>query len=330
MTKGWNVYVTRRIPEAALELLRAETCFDMNPDDRVLTREELLTNVQSRDGVLCLLTDTIDEEILTAARDAVIFANYAVGFNNVDVRAATAKGILVTNTPGVLTDATADMAWALLFSAARRIVESDKYNRAGNFKGWGPVHFLGLDITGKTLGVVGAGRIGTAFAKRAKGFDMKILYHDVAPNRPFEDTCGGTFVDLDTLLAESDFISLHVPLIPETTHLIGAREFKMMKKTALLINTARGPVVDELALVEALRSGEIWGAGLDVYEWEPKLSPGLQELGNVVLAPHTASATLETRTNMGIIAVRNLLAGLKGEMPPNCVNPEASPKKNNS
>ncbi|MHB9038505.1 MAG: 2-hydroxyacid dehydrogenase [Armatimonadota bacterium] len=318
-----NVYVTRMLPQPAIDLLKEHCDVEINPDDRVLTRDELLEKVAGRDAVLCLLTDAIDGEVLDAAgSQCKIFANYAVGFNNVDVNAATQRGIIITNTPGVLTDATADIAWALLFSTARRIVESDNWLRAGNFKGWGPMLFLGRDITGKTLGVIGAGRIGANFAKKSKGFEMKVLYTDVARNKTFEAETGGVFVDKETLLRESDFVSLHVPLMPETTHLIGEPEFKMMKDTAVLINTSRGPVVDEKALVKALKDGEIWGAGLDVFENEPELESGLADLDNVVIVPHIASATIETRTNMGLIAARNIIAVFDGQTPPNCVNPE--------
>lgn len=322
MDKRWNVYVTREIPRKALDLLSQYCDLEVNPDDRVLSKEEIIENVKGRDGVLCLLTDTIDEEVFDAAKGTVIFANYAVGFNNIDVQAATERGILITNTPGVLTETTAEMAWALLFAVSRRVVESDRYNREGKFKGWGPLHFLGQDVTGKTLGVVGGGRIGTSFAKKSKGFEMTILYSDVAPSTDFETQTGGKYVDLDTLLKESDFVSLHVPLLPETEHLIGERELKMMKKSAILINTSRGPIVDEAALVKALKESEIWGAGLDVYEWEPETAPGLTELKNVVMCPHIASGTEETRTRMGMMAAENLLAGLRGEVPPNCLNPE--------
>jgi glyoxylate reductase len=222
----------------------------------------------------------------------------------------------------VLDNATADLAWALLFSVARRIVEADGYLRSGKFKGWGPMLLLGRDITGKTLGIIGTGRIGTNFAKKASGFDMKILYNDVKRNINFEEETGGVLVDKETLLREADFISLHVPLLPSTTHLIGEKEFKLMKKTAILINTSRGPVVDEKALVKALIEGEIWGAGLDVFENEPELEPGLEELDNVVIVPHIASATIEARTNMGMIAVRNVINVLAGKEPETCVNPE--------
>lgn len=327
MSKRWNVYVTREIPKPALDLLAQYCDLEVNPDDCVLKKEVLLEKVRGRDGVLCLLTDRIDKEVLDAAHGTVIFANYAVGFDNIDVPYATERGILISNTPGVLTEATAEMAWALLFAAARRVVESDKYNREGKFQGWGPLHFLGQDVTGKTLGVIGGGRIGTAFAKKAKGFEMKILYSHTKANPDFETKTGGRYVDLDTLLKESDFVSLHVPLSPRTKHLISDRELKLMKKSAILINTSRGPIVDEEALVRALKEGEIWGAGLDVYEREPEITPGLAELKNVVLCPHIASATEETRTKMGLMAAENLLAGLGGKIPPNCLNPEVIKEK---
>lgn len=307
MSKRWNVYVTREIPKPALDMLAQYCDMEVNPEDCVLKREVLLEKVQGRDGVLCLLTDRIDKEVLDAARDAVIFSNYAVGFDNIDVEYASTRGILISNTPGVLTEATAEMAWALLFAVARRVVESDRYNREGKFNGWGPLHFLGQNVTGKTLGVIGVGRIGTSFAKKAQGFEMKILYSNTRVNADFEAQTGGKYVDLDTLLQESDFISLHVPLSPKTKHLISGRELKLMKKSAILINTSRGPVVDEKALVKALKEGEIWGAGLDVYEKEPEIAPGLAELNNVVMCPHIASATEETRTKMGMMAVENLL-----------------------
>ncbi|EAX47745.1 D-isomer specific 2-hydroxyacid dehydrogenase, NAD-binding [Thermosinus carboxydivorans Nor1] len=320
----FNVYVTRRIPDTALDVLRQRCNVEVNPEDRVLTRDELLAKVTGRDAVLCLLTDTIDDAVLAAAgKQCRIFANYAVGYNNIDVAAATKRGIFISNTPDVLTAATADMAWALLFAVARRVVEGDKFTRAGKFHGWGPLLMLGQEVTGKTVGIIGAGRIGAAFARRAKGFDMKILYTGRSRKPDFERETGATYVDFDTLLREADFISLHVPLTPETYHLIGERELKLMKPTAILINTARGPVVDEKALVAALRRGEIWGAGLDVFENEPALAEGLAELDNVVIPPHLGSATLETRTKMGLVAVENILAALDGRMPPNCLNPEA-------
>ena len=318
-----NVYITRMIPQPAVDLLREHFDVEINLNNRPLLREELLSAVSGRNAVLCLLSDFIDESVFEAAGPQCrIFANYAVGFNNIDMEAATRHGIAVTNTPDVLTDATADLTWALLFATARRIVESDKYLHTGMFTGWEPMLFLGRDITGKTLGIIGAGRIGTNFAKKSKGFDMKILYYSKKPNAEFENETGAEFVDKETLLKESDFVSLHVPLTPETTHFICERELALMKYTAILINTSRGPVIDEKALVDALRAGQIWGVGLDVYENEPELEQGLTELDNVVLLPHIGSATIETRTNMGLVAARNIIAALGGEIPPNCVNPE--------
>ncbi len=320
----YKVSVTREIPDPGIPIVR-EIAPDarINPDDRVLTRGELLDYVRGCDGVLCLLTDPIDAEVLDAAGPQCrIFANYAVGYNNIDIAAATARGIMVTNTPGVLTDATADHAWALLFSVARRIVEGDAFMRAGKFEGWGPMMFLGGDITGKTLGIVGAGRIGAAMALKSRGFGMRVLYADVARNEELESDLGAQWVDLDTLLAESDFVSLHVALTPETVHLINAERLGKMKPTAYLINTSRGPVVDEIALVDALTSRRIAGAGLDVYEDEPAMKPGLADCPNAVIVPHIASATNWTRSKMAEMAATNLVAGLKGETPPNLVNPE--------
>ena len=318
MTK-WNVYVTRMLPQPAIDLLKTHCEVEINPEDRVLTNEELIAKVKGRDAVLCLLTDNINAEVLDAAQGAKIFANYAVGYNNIDVATAKAQGIMISNTPGVLTETTADLAWALLFATARRIVSADQYTRAGKFQGWSPMLFLGQDITGKTLGIYGGGRIGAAFGKKAKGFEMKIIYHDLVRNAQFEQETGATYVDRETILKESDFLSLHVPLLAETKHLISEAEFKMMKPTSILINTSRGPVIDEIALVKALREKEIWGAGLDVFEWEPELAPGLVELENVVIVPHIASASIETRTKMGVMAVENILAVMRGETPPNLV-----------
>jgi len=315
--------VSREIPKAGIELLQQHCeAVEVNPDDRSLTHDELLQHIKGTNGVLCLLSDRIDDEVFAAARGVKIFANYAVGYDNIDLEAAKRHGIMVTNTPGVLTDATADLAWALLFAAARKIVVADRYVREGKFRGWGPLLFVGHDITGKTLGVIGAGRIGTAMALKSKGFQMRVLYTDPNKNQTLEDTVGAQRVDTKTLLQESDFISLHVPLLPETKHLIGRDELRLMKPTAYLINTSRGPVVDERALVQALKEGRIAGAGLDVYEEEPKLAPGLMALDNVVFLPHLGSGTVETRTKMSLMAAENIVAGLRGERPPNLVNPE--------
>ncbi len=319
-----KIFVTRPIPQTGLDLLRkAYPHFEMNTEDRVLERGELLAAVKGLDGLLPLLTDRIDGELLDAAGPQLkIVANHAVGFDNVDLQAATERGVLITNTPGVLTDATADHAWALLFAVARRIPESEKFLRAGKFKGWGPLMFLGGDVSGRTLGVVGAGRIGHHVALRSRGFNMRVLYTDEFVNTALEKEIGAQKVSLDELLRESDFVSLHVPLLPTTRHLINAVSLRKMKPTAYLINTSRGPVVDEGALAEALRTGVIAGAALDVFENEPAVHPALLELDNVVLTPHTASATIATRSNMASMAAKNLLAGLRGERPENLVNTE--------
>jgi lactate dehydrogenase-like 2-hydroxyacid dehydrogenase len=320
--KRKNVFVTRAIPDAGLELLRRDCDLEVNPHDRVLTKSELMRAVAGRDGVLCLLTDAVDADVLAAAKGAKVFANYAVGFNNIDVAAATKLGIAVTNTPGVLTDATADMAWALLMAIARRVVESDKFARAGKFDGWAPKMFIGGDITGRTIGLIGAGRIGGAVAQRAKGFDMKILYHNRSRSADLEKNTGAKYVSLNELLEQSDYVSLHCPSTPETHHLINATTLRKMKPKAYLINTARGPVVDEKALVVALRERVIAGAALDVFEHEPAIEPGLKELDNVVICPHIASATEQTRDKMATMAATNLLYVLRGETPPNLLNPE--------
>lgn len=319
----YRVFLTRRIPEPGIEMLRERTQLEMNEEDRVLTREELLEGVSRCDALLCLLTDEIDAEVMDKSPGLKVISNYAVGYNNIDVEAATKRGIPVTNTPGVLTDTTADFVWTLLMAVARRVVEADRYTRAGLFKGWGPMLLLGCDVYGKTLGVVGFGRIGQAVAKRARGFDMRVLYSDVRRADPdVEAETGAEYVSLPELLKTSDYVSLHVPLTEETHHMIGEKELRLMKPGSYLINTARGPVVDEKALVQVLREGHLGGAGLDVFENEPELTPGLSELDNVVLAPHIASASKETRSKMAEIAASNLLAVLEGRRPKYCVNPK--------
>ncbi|MSS69850.1 MAG: D-glycerate dehydrogenase [Candidatus Latescibacteria bacterium] len=321
---GWNVYVTRLLPKPGMDLLyKSCEVVDVNPHDRMLTRQEFLDNIKGRDGVITLLTERVDEEACQVADKTVIFANYAVGFNNIDVPTCTKHGILVSNTPGVLTDATSDMAWALLFSVARRIVESDKFLRAGKYEGWAPMMYRGGDIVGKTLGICGAGRIGSAMAMKSRGWNMKVLYCDLYRNESLEKELGAKQVDKDTLLKESDFVSLHVSLDAGTKHYIGERELRMMKPTAYLVNTSRGPVIDEQALVHALREGWIAGAGLDVFEYEPLLMPGLAGLDNAVICPHVASATMQTRDDMATLAAQNLIAALKGEKPPTLVNADA-------
>jgi lactate dehydrogenase-like 2-hydroxyacid dehydrogenase len=317
-----KIFVTRKIPEPGLEILRKEFEVKVNLYDRVLSREEIIEGLKGKDGLLCLLTDPIDADVINSEPKLKMIASYAVGYNNIDVKAATKRGIPVSNTPGVLTDATSDMAWALLFSVARRIVEADKFTRAGKFKGWGPMLMHGQDVTNRTLGVVGAGRIGTAFALKSKGFNMIVLYVDEKKNEALEKEVNAKKVTFDELLKKSDFISLHVPLMPSTHHLIGEKELKMMKKNAVLINTSRGPIVDEQALVFALKEKQIFGVGLDVYEHEPEMTEELKKLDNIIIQPHSASATIETRTKMAVMAAENMVAGLKGEIPNNCVNKE--------
>jgi glyoxylate reductase len=315
--------ITRPIPEPGPSLVAAiADKVIANQEDRSLSPAELCELVAGSDGVLCLLTDRIDASVLDAARGCRIFANMAVGYNNIDVEAATKRGILVTNTPGVLTDCTADLTWALILGVARRVAEGDVEMRAGRFPGWGPLYMLGGDVFGKTLGLVGPGRIAAAVARRAQGFSMPILYSGRRPS-PDLDALGARSVPLDTLLAESDFVSLHVPLTTETRHMIDADALAKMKSTSYLINTARGPVVDEKALVQALKSGRIAGAGIDVYEDEPAMAPGLAECKNAVLLPHLGSATLGTRAEMSRIAAENLVAALEGRRPPHLLNPDA-------
>ncbi len=319
-----KIYVTQPIPSAGLEVLRcAYPNFQMNPEERVLSRAELLEKIKGCDAILSLLTDKIDGEALdTAGSQLKVVANMAVGYDNIDLAAVTARGVMATNTPGVLTDATADHAWALLFSVARRIPESEKFLRAGKFKSWGPLLFLGGDITGRTLGIIGAGRIGHAVAMKSRGFNMRVLYADEVPNTKLEQEIGARQVSVEELLRESDFVSVHVPLLPSTKHLINTQSLRLMKKTAYLINTSRGPVVDEAALAQALKSGVIAGAALDVFENEPLVHPELLKLDNIVLTPHTASATIETRSKMATMAAENLIAALAGQKPANLVNVE--------
>lgn len=316
-----KVFVTRALPIPALNLLRKETEVTVNPEDRQLTKEEIIEGLKGKDALLCLLTDKIDAEIMDCTRLRVI-SNYAVGYDNIDVEAATKRGIPVTNTPGVLTETVADLTWALLMAIARRIVESDKHVRSGKWKGWSPMLLLGSDVYGKTLGIVGLGRVGSAVARRARGFGMKILYHSAHRKEELEKELGLECVRLRELLRRSDYVTLHVPLLPSTRHLIGEKELELMKESACLVNTSRGPVVDEEALIKALRGKRIAGAALDVYENEPSVPDALIELNNVVLTPHIGSASSETRTKMAFMAVENLLSVLRGEVPPNLVNRE--------
>lgn len=318
-----RVFITRPIPDVGPRLIE-EVADEVEsfPHDRPITRTELLQAVRGRDGVLCMLTDRIDAEVLDAAKGCRIFANMAVGYNNLDLQAATDRGILLTNTPGILTEATADLTWTLILSVARRVVEGDQEMRSGRFPGWGPRYMLGADVSGQTLGLVGPGRIALAVAQRAIGFSMRILYTGRQAQQAFE-ALGAVRVPLDQLLQQSDFVSLHVPLSESTHHLIDARALDLMKPTACLINTARGSVVDEQALVNALHTRQIAGAGLDVYEREPQMAAGLAECANAVLLPHLGSATHGTRDAMARKAAANLNAALRGNRPANLLNPEA-------
>lgn len=318
-----RILITGHLPENVISPLREKYQVEMNQEDRPMDRQELILKVKDKQGLLPMLNDSINEEVLTSAPHLKMIANFGVGYNNIDVRAASARGIMVSNTPGVLTEATAELAFTLILSVPRRIVEGDRMVREGRFKFWAPMLFLGREATGKTLGIIGMGKIGKAVAVRARAFDMRILYHNRKKiNSKEEKSLRAEYVDLKTLLTESDFISLNVPLTEETKHLIGKNELSVMKPTAFLINTSRGPVIDEKALVEVLRAKKIGGAGLDVYENEPSLTPGLTELNNVILLPHVGSGTLETRIKIGTLAVENLIAGLEGQKPPNLVNPE--------
>jgi glyoxylate reductase len=316
-----KVLVTGILPEHVMSLILKEHEVEANYEDHPIAREKLLDSISDKDGLLCMISDAINEELLSRAPRLKVIANFGVGFNNIDLEAATRRSILVSNTPGVLTDATADTAFTLILASARRIVEGDKMTRKGEFRFWAPFHFLGREVSGKTLGIIGMGRIGKAVAKRARGFDMHVIYYDNCPLSTAEEkSLGATLVDKNTLFATADFITLHVPLDKETFHLINHETLARMKSTTYVINTSRGPVIDEKALYEALRDNKIAGAGLDVYENEPELTPGLADLKNVVLLPHVGSATLETRTKMAQLAAENLLAGLRGEKPSCCIN----------
>ena len=319
-----KIYVCRPLPEKAMAMLRERTEMGLWEQNEIPPpRDVLLREVADIDGLLSLLTDRVDGELLDRAPRLRVVSNYAVGFDNIDVPAATQRGVVVTNTPGVLTETVADFAMTLILATARRLVEADKYARASRWRSWEPMLFLGQDVHGATLGLIGLGRIGSAVARRARGFNMRILYHDVIRREDLEAELGIEYRPFAEVLREADFVSVHVPLMPETRHLIGREQLKMMKRTAVLVNTARGPIVDTLALAEALREGWIWAAGLDVFEKEP-VEPDhpLLALDNVIVVPHIASASIATRTKMAVMAVENLLAVLEGRRPPNPVNPE--------
>jgi glyoxylate reductase len=322
MTVKPKVFVTRPLPTAALELLASQCEVVVHPEDAALAPAELGERCRDAEGLL-VVGVRVNEEVLSQAPSLKVVANCGVGYDNIDVAACTRRGIVVTNTPGVLTDTTADLAFALLMGVARRVVEGDRFVREGRWQRWEWGRLWGADIHYQTLGLFGFGRIGQAVAKRGRGFSMRIIYHDtLRASDGIERELGAEYVDRDTLLREADFLSLHVPLTPETHHLIGARELRLMKPAAVLINTARGKVVDEDALVHALQSRQIAGAGLDVFEHEPHVHPELSKLENVVLLPHLGSATAETRMKMALLAAQNLLAALEGRRPPNIVNPE--------
>jgi len=323
MSQPLRVIVTRAIPEAGLALLRGHADIWVNPEDRPLTREELLEKAATAHGAIGLLTDRIDAVFFEAAPLLRGYANYGVGYDNIDVPEATRRAVPVSNTPDVLTTATAEMAWALIFAVARHVVSTDRVLRSGTWPGWGPLQFLGQEITGQTLGIFGPGRIGTAVAMMSRGFAMPVVYcGGRRPNETLERELGATRLPFDEFLATADVVSINAPLTPDTRHAFDAAAFSRMKPAAILVNTGRGPIVDETALVAALREKRIAGAGLDVFEFEPRLAEGLAALPNVVVTPHIGSATLKAREGMAVLAARNLLAMLTGGTPPTCLNPE--------
>ncbi|HWQ74109.1 MAG TPA: D-glycerate dehydrogenase [Syntrophomonas sp.] len=328
MAEKMKLYVARKLPKPLEDMLVPFFAVESNPSEVLEDKETFLQKVK---GAVALVTDSrviVNEEVFDAAGPQLkVVSNYAVGFNNIDIAAASKRGIAVTNTPGVVNNATADIAWALLFAVARRVAEGDRLIRTKEPWGWTPSFFQGRDIVGKTLGIVGAGRVGTTLAKRASGFEMKIIYSDSRSNEALEKEMGARKVDFETLLQESDFVSIHTPLTPETRHMVGAEQFAMMKATAILINTSRGPVVDEMALAEALRTGQIWGAGLDVFEKEPFVTPQLLELDHVVMTPHIGTATPDTRRDMAEMAAQNVLDIFSGKSPLGLVNSEVMSAK---
>ena len=320
-----KIYVTRKIPEAGITLLKDKGHeVDVSEKDGVLTKDELISALSTKeyDAVLPLLTDTIDASVYDAAPKAKIFANYAVGFNNIDVKEAKKRGITITNTPGVLTNTVAEHTFAMMMAIMKRIPEADRFTRAGKYEGWAPELFLGTDLKGKTLGILGAGRIGQRVTHHAvQGFEMNVIYYDIKRNEEFEGAYGASFRETpEEVLKEADVVTVHVPLLDSTRHLVNAERLKMMKPTAYLVNTSRGPVIDEDSLVEVLKAKGIRGAAIDVFENEPVLAKGLIELENVVLTPHIASATEETRGKMSEMAAQNIIAFLDGDTPPNQVD----------
>jgi len=319
-----KIYVTRDQPGTALTELQNLYDVTINPEDHPVPKHVLIEEVNGISGIIACVGDRIDGEVMDASGGTLqAVCNAIVGFDNIDLIAATERGIYVTNTPGVLTETVADLTFGLILSAARNIASADRYIRTGKWHGWGPKQFLGVDVYGKTLGIVGLGRIGYAVAKRAQGFNMELLFYDVIRNPEQEQKYGLTFTPLDTLLQKSDFVSIHVPLLPQTRHFISERELNLMKNTAFLVNTSRGPVVNEKALIKALQTGKIRGAGIDV--WDPEPPQGTNPLlimDNVVVLPHIASASIETRSLMIQMAINNLKCTLQGKIPPNLVNKE--------
>lgn len=317
-----RILVTREVFEEVLDFLAPHFEVQANQEDSVLTAEELAAALADKDGAMVALTDRIDARLLDRCPRLKAVCNIAVGYNNIDTAACSSHGVMATNTPGVLDDTTADFAWTLILSTARRLTEAERYLRDGKWEKWKLKQLLGMDVHHATLGIIGMGRIGQAVARRALGFDMEVLYHNQRPVPPeIESACRARYVPREELLARADIVSLHVPYNQQTHHLIGAKELALMKKTAILINAARGGVVADNALVEALRSGAIAGAGLDVFEGEPTLHPGFLELTNVVLSPHIASSSEKTRLRMAMKAAENLVAALTTGHPPNLLNP---------
>jgi glyoxylate reductase len=321
-----KVFVTHTLFDEAQRILNASCDAEYWSGSDRPSREEVLRKLKDKEGLVCLLTEKVNDELLRAAPKLRIASNVAVGFDNIDVDACTKRGVVATNTPGVLDETTADFAWLLMMAVARRLGEGEQLARSGNWKGWNLDQLCGADVWGKTLGLVGFGRIGRALARRALGFQMKVIYTDaVRAPEDVEKSLNAEFRDMNALLAESDFVSLHVPLLPETRGLFDSPKFYRMKPSAFLINTSRGPVVEESALVAALDARKIAGAALDVYEQEPFIHPGLKR-ANVVLAPHLASASVETRTKMAVMAAKNVVAIFSGQMPPNMLNPSVLKK----
>ncbi len=318
-----TIFITREIPEEGLKLLEEKYRLKVNPAERPVTRQEMLEGVKEADALLCMLTDKVDRDVIESASNLKVVANMAVGVDNIDIEACTGHGVVVTNTPGALTEATADLTWALLLAVTRRIVAGDRFVRARNFNGWAPLLFVGGDLFGKTLGIIGMGRIGQAVARRGLGFGMRIVYSK-RERLPLEveKEFKAAYLPLDEAVREADYLTLHLPYYPGVHHLINRKRLEMMKPTAYLINTARGAHIDERALVEHLKEHKIAGAALDVYENEPKLTPGLIELDNLVLAPHTGSASISTRRIMAEMAAKSIVAVLKGDKPEHVLNPE--------